>query len=152
MEERYKLFDITLKALHDAGVLSELILIGSWCQHLYKFAFDNANEIPALITSVIDFLIPYPHHIQRKINVPDILLKLGFEIVASPVSGYTKYIRRELEVEFLIPEVGRGSDKPRMVEELSIKAQGLLWQASKGGEERERSFFCKTDGGILDAV
>jgi hypothetical protein len=127
VEERYRLFDKTLRALHNAGALPELVLIGSWCQHIYKFAFDNKNEIPSLITSDIDFLIPYPHTFKKKINVPDIMEGLGFEMVASPVSGYTKYIRRELEVEFLTPEVGRGLDKPRMVKDLNIQAQGLRY-------------------------
>lgn len=127
MEERYKLFDETLRALHRAGALSGLVLIGSWCQHLYKYAFDNTYEIPALITSDIDFLIPHPHSFKHKINIPDILSELGFEIIGSPVSGYTKYIRRELEVEFLVPEKGRGSDLPRLVRELNVRAQSLRY-------------------------
>lgn len=127
MEKKYKLFDATLRALHEAGALSELILIGSWCQHLYKYAFNDKSDIPALITSDIDFLVPRPHTFKKKINVPDILTRLGFEIVISPVSGYTKYISRDLEIEFLIPDLGKGLDAPRMVKELNIKAQGLRY-------------------------
>lgn len=127
MEERYKIFDETLAALHKAGALSELVLIGSWCQHIYKYAFDDPAEIPALITSDIDFLIPHSPRIAKDVNVPDVLSGLGFEMVFSPVEHYAKYIRRELEVEFLVPEIGRGFSRPRVVKELHVNAQGLRY-------------------------
>jgi len=60
-------------------------------------------------------------------DVPGILNELGYETATSPVSGHVKYIRRELEVEFLVPEKGRGSDTPRKIQELMVSAQGLRY-------------------------
>ncbi|TAL35709.1 MAG: hypothetical protein EPN93_09635 [Spirochaetes bacterium] len=127
MEERYRLFDATLASLNEAGALSSLILVGSWCQHLYRFAFGDPEEIPALITSDIDFLIPHHGQITRDINISELLESLGFALVISPVEHFTKYIRRELEVEFLVSETGRGRDKPHDIKKLHINAQGLRY-------------------------
>lgn len=127
MEERYRLFDTVLKTLHDEGALAGLILIGSWCQHVYKAVYRNTVEIPALITSDIDFLVPNPPERSREVDVPGILEKLGFEMVASPTGTMIKYIRRELEVEFLTPETGRGTDGPRVIKSLRVRAQGLRY-------------------------
>ena len=46
-----------LKSLHEADVLSEMMLIGSWCLPLYKRYFDNSPLIPLLRTIDIDFMI-----------------------------------------------------------------------------------------------
>ena len=42
------------------------------------------------------------------------------------LTGYTKYVHPELELEFLIAELGRGKgNKPYEIPKLHINAQGL---------------------------
>lgn len=127
MEERFKLFDAVLEALHTSGALASLILIGSWCLHVYRCTYPDSDEIPSLITSDIDFLVPQTQKFTKTIDVSNILKDLGFEIIVSPINGYTKYIRRELEIEFLVPEIGRGKDGPRVIKNLNIDAQALRY-------------------------
>lgn len=118
----------TLLALHNAGALKELILIGSWCNHFYKIYFNNAPEIPIVRTLDIDFLVPNPVKIQEEINIPEILKNLDFIPLHSYITGLTKFVHPELELEFLTPELGRGKGiEPYKIPPLHINAQGLRY-------------------------
>lgn len=126
MERKSNLFLNTLNALYEAGVLEDIILIGSWCHYFYRVYFSNAQEIPLLRTLDIDFLIPNPSNIRKDVNIPEILGNLDFVSSHDYLTGYTKYVHPELELEFLIPELGRGQgNKPYEIPKLHINAQGL---------------------------
>ena len=126
--EENNFFIKTLHALHDAGALKELILVGSWCHHLYRVYFNNAPEIPIVRTLDIDFLIPNPARIKKEINIPEILTTLDFVPLHNYITGLTKYIHPELELEFLTPDLGRGKgSKPYEIPKLHINAQGLRY-------------------------
>jgi len=126
--ENNNFFVKTLKALHDAGALKELILVGSWCHHLYRFYFNNAPEIPIVRTLDIDFLIPNPARIKKEINIPEILTRLDFIPLHHYITGLTKFVHPELELEFLTPDLGRGKgSKPYEIAKLHINAQGLRY-------------------------
>ena len=128
MEAKSNLFISTLRALQKAGVLNEIILVGSWCHYFYRIYFDNSPEIPVVRTLDIDFLIPNPPIIKKETDIPKILKTLDFRPVHNYPSGYTKYVHPELELEFLTPELGRGkSDKPYEISKLHINAQGLRY-------------------------
>jgi hypothetical protein len=43
------------------------------------------------------------------------------------LDGYVKYVHPDLEVEFLIPERGKGRDKPYTIDKFHINAQGLRY-------------------------
>ena len=73
MKRKSNLFLNTLKVLEKAGVLEDIILIGSWCHYFYRVYFSNAQEIPLLRTLDIDFLIPNPPKIHKDVNIPEIL-------------------------------------------------------------------------------
>ncbi|MBA3051738.1 MAG: GSU2403 family nucleotidyltransferase fold protein [Candidatus Omnitrophota bacterium] len=126
MERKNDLFLATLIALHEKGVLRDIILVGSWCQHFYKGYFNNAPEIPVVRTLDIDFLVPNPPGIKKDVNIPDILDGLGFMPSHNYMTGYTKYVHPELELEFLTPDLGRGKGMlPYEIDKLHISAQGL---------------------------
>ena len=126
MERKSNLFFATLNALHKSGVLEDIMLIGSWCHHFYSVYFDNAPEIPVVRTLDIDFLIPNPPKIHKDINIPEILSSLDFTSAHNLTTDYTKYVHPELELEFLIPDLGRGKgSKPYEIPKLHINAQGL---------------------------
>jgi hypothetical protein len=126
MERKSSLFLNTLKALYEAGVLEHIILIGSWCHYFYRIYFLNANEIPLLRTLDIDLLIPNPLKINRDVNIPKILENLDFIPSNDFLTGYIKYVHPEIELEFLIAELGRGKgNEPYEIPKLHINAQGL---------------------------
>jgi hypothetical protein len=127
MEERVKLFRHVIIEFSKSGVLENLILIGGWAQILYREYFGNPPEISSLRTADIDFLIPNPPKIKKEVNLPKLLQNLGFEQLTSFTTGYTKYSHQDLEVEFLIPELGKGKDKPYEIKNLHINAQGLRY-------------------------
>jgi len=47
--------------------------------------------------------------------------------VFSTPSGFIKYLHRDLEIEFLISEIGRGSDNPYTLKHLKSNAQRLRY-------------------------
>ncbi|MDD5638174.1 MAG: GSU2403 family nucleotidyltransferase fold protein [Atribacterota bacterium] len=126
--ENTNFFIKTLKAFHNAGVLQELILVGSWCHHLYRIYFNNTPEIPIIRTLDIDFLIPNPARIKQEISIPEILTSLDFIPLHNYITGLTKYIHPELELEFLTPDLGKGKGStPYNIPLLHINAQGLRY-------------------------
>ncbi len=127
MENQETLFIEVLTAFEQSGILHNFILIGGWCPVLYREYFHNPPEIPRLRTADIDFLIPNPPKICKEVNVPGLLQQLGFDLLTDYVSGYTKYSHPTLDVEFLIPELGRGRDAPYPIKQLHINAQGLRY-------------------------
>jgi hypothetical protein len=127
MLENRPLFLKIITALHEAEVLENLVLIGSWCLPIYSRHFNDPPEIPLLRTVDIDFLIPNPPRIKAKADLPALLKRFGFDEAYSPLGGFSKFVHPELEIEFLTPERGRGKDKPYQIEALKISAQGLRY-------------------------
>ena len=101
MQQSDELFYSVIKELDKAGILQELVLIGGWCQKIYRINFGNPKGLSLLRTVDIDFLIPRSKKIKKEVDVPQILKRLGFDEIFSVLKGYTKYVHRELEVEFL---------------------------------------------------
>jgi len=83
--------------------------------------------LSSLRTADIDFLIPLPIKIEKKIDLPSIFSKLGFDEEFSTSAGYRKYVHPDLEIEFLVAELGREKDKPFPVKALNINAQRLRY-------------------------
>jgi hypothetical protein len=125
MEKEFELFSKVIEALHNRGVLKKLVLIGSWCTTYYRGMFENHDEIPALRTSDIDFMIPSPHGISKKVNVHEILIQLGFDPNFQTMSGLVKYEHPILDIEFLTPELGKGQVQAYEIKPFSINAVGL---------------------------
>ncbi len=121
-------FDICMEVLRrmdKAGVLSKVILIGSWCLPLYRVYYSGKSNLTTLRTRDIDFLVSRNTKFQKKINLPELLKDLGFiEDYNYPI-GLIKLIHPELIMEFLVPERGRGSSKPYPLPFLSMNAQRL---------------------------
>lgn len=125
MEKRYALFLEVLRRFQAAGLLKELILIGSWCQHFYRSYFAGMSYTPTIRTRDVDFLVPVPLRIKRKVDVEELLRDKGFVVTFSGGAGYMKLMHPELIVEFLVPEKGKGSDRPYPLSQLSMNAQPL---------------------------
>ena len=113
-----------LERLAHAGVLEDVVLIGSWCLEGYKSYFGRKTSLTVLRTRDIDFLVPWPTRIRTSVDVPALLEDLGF-VIDFHRGGYIRLIHPELIVEFLVPERGRGVDHPVRLPKLKINAQAL---------------------------
>lgn len=116
-----------LKKLHNAGVLDGIVIIGSWALYFYGFYFEKNTYTPDIRTRDIDFLVPIPPKFKSKTDIPEILKDLGFIINFKGSGGYIRLDHPELIVEFLIPEFGRGHDKPYPLPNLGLNAQPLRY-------------------------
>ncbi|MBI4355919.1 MAG: hypothetical protein HY597_05705 [Candidatus Omnitrophica bacterium] len=124
MASQRTLCQAVLTRLAKAGVLEEVVLIGSWCLEGYKSYFGRQTPLTALRTRDIDFLVPRPMRMRTAVDVPALLDDLGF-ILDFHRGGYIRLVHPELIVEFLVPERGRGTDQPVRLPQLSINAQSL---------------------------
>ncbi len=126
-KEKYELFTEVLKRFDKSGVLSDLIIAGSWNIFLYRDFFGKDFEkIPQLRTTDVDFLVPNPSKIIHKSNIPEIMKDLGFIVKFKGNEGFVKLIHPDLTIEFIVPEKGKGVDnKPVSLPGLGINAPAL---------------------------
>ncbi|MFP4484857.1 MAG: hypothetical protein ACLFO1_08390 [Spirochaetaceae bacterium] len=104
MENGEDLFLSVIDRFAKGGVLSDIVLVGSWVLPIYRVYFRDAPEIPVLRTTDVDFLVGMPPRIEREFDVPAALYELGFEPQWSLQGDYCKYAHPDMEVEFLVPE------------------------------------------------
>lgn len=119
------LYRDVLHRLDSEGVLSHILLIGSWCGQLYRNYFKTEQYTPIIRTRDIDFLVPLPPQFDKKVDLQKVFQTLGFNIVFKGSGGYITFEHPDLIIEFLVPERGRGSDKPYSLPNLGINAQPL---------------------------
>ncbi len=123
-KEQFEILFQVLRRFDQTGVLNELMLIGSWCLYFYRFHFGENSTVPTFRTLDVDFLIPHPTRVRKKADVPAILKEEGFIPIFNRASGIVKYNHPELQVEFLVPELGKGG-RMREVKNLHVKAVAL---------------------------
>lgn len=126
--ERNDQVDLLVRVLgrfSKTGVLDQCMLIGSWCLHFYRYEFDKANLLPSLRTMDVDFLILNPGKIRKQVDIPGLLKEEGFIPLMNYANRLIRYQHPDLLVEFLVPELGRGFDKPRNIKPWHIQAQGI---------------------------
>jgi len=125
VEKNYALCLDVLRTFKRAGVLDELVLVGSWCLHFYREYFPHSSYHPTIRTRDVDFLVPLPKRIRAKVDVAALLKEKGFVVSFSGSKGFMRLMHPELIVEFLVPELGRDSDKPVPLRGLGVNAQPL---------------------------
>ena len=116
----------TIALFHDVGVLEHIVVVGSWAEYLYQ----ESGVIPGFRSSfrTQDFDV-----LLRNIRLPKISLDLvaeltrqGYLMMQDSHTGLMKFDKGgELEVEFLVRELGRGQLEPYRHESLGVTAQGL---------------------------
>lgn len=126
-KNRFKLVIKILNELDRAGVLSEVILIGSWAQLFYGDYFEGYNYRPDIRTVDIDFLISRPNKLKKEIDIPEVLKKLEFEESINSRTGWVKYVHPELDLEFLTPKLGRGINDVIYIKKYHINAVALRY-------------------------
>jgi len=124
-KSQYKLCVEVLRRLSGAGVLGNIILIGSWCIPFYEEYFSDVKYLSTIKTRDIDFLVSVPVRTRTRVDIPELLKDMGFVVGFKGLQGYIKLEHPELIIEFLVPERGRGSDKPYPLPQLGLNAQVL---------------------------
>ena len=124
-KKQYKLLLEVLRRFQDNGILKSIILVGSWCIPLYKQYFKGLKNVSILRTRDMDFLVPLDAKFKQHVDVINLLKDLDFKKEFVGQEGYIRLIHAYLTLEFLVPEKGRGSDKPYKLPELGLNAQRL---------------------------
>ena len=124
-KNQYKLCLEVLRRLEADGVLSDVVLIGSWCMVFYKKYFSEHDYTPSIRTRDIDFFVPKPRSIRSKIDLPESMKDLGFIKGFRGREGYMILEHPELSIEFLVAEKGKGTDKPVLLPQIGMNAQAL---------------------------
>ena len=126
-KKQYELCLEILRRFHKTGILSDFILIGSWCIYFYKDYFAKTPYIDqaTMRTRDIDFLIDKPMTMKRAVDIPGLLKDLGFVTIFKGRQGYIKLDHPDLILEFLVPEKGKGIDKPYPLPKLGLNAVAL---------------------------
>lgn len=124
-KSQYELCLEVLRRLDKAGVLQDIILVGSWCTLFYRDFFGRDRFVAPLKTRDMDLLIPRPSAVKAEVDVAGLLKDLGFVVGFTGSKGYVRLEHPELIVEFLVPERGRASDKPYPLPRLGLNAQAL---------------------------
>lgn len=126
-KQQYKLCVEVLRRLDKAGVLNNLILVGSWCIPFYQDYFKTVKYSSSIRSRDIDFMVPGSIKLKAKVDLVELLKDLGFVVGFQGREGYIRLEHPDLAIEFLVPEKGRGSNKPFPLKELSINAQPLRY-------------------------
>ena len=94
-KSQYNLCVEVLRRFHRAGLLSDLILIGSWAVVFYKQQFKDWPRLNkfVLMTRDKDFLIDSAKKIKQKVKIPELLEDLGF-VVTFHIKFYIKMENR----------------------------------------------------------
>lgn len=124
-KSQYNLCIKVLRRLDKSGILGQIVLAGSWCTLFYEKYFKSVRYVSMVKTRDIDFFIPEPRMIKQSVDVAELLKDMGFIIGFTGSQGYIRLEHPELIVEFLVPEKGRGTDKPYKLPQLGLNAQAL---------------------------
>jgi len=116
-----------IRRFHKAEILDNMILIGSWCVYFYQDYFTGVPYIDqaTIKTRDLDFLIEHPSLVHKEVNIPELLKDLGFVTLWRGNKGYLKLDHPDLLLEFLVPERGKGTNKPVPLPKLGMNAVAL---------------------------
>jgi len=127
MDEGDKIFYKVLSALENEGILKQFIIIGGWCQRLYRYHYNNPPEISALRTADIDMVVHNPKKIIKRVDLSELFNGLGFDEKYSMPEGFIKYVHPQVAIELLVHEVGRGKGRPFPLQKLNTNAQRIRY-------------------------
>ena len=122
--EKFELLYGVLVSLHKAGVLTECILIGSWCQDFYRLLFGNPFQIPAATTTDADLLVPKSMKFKRSADIAAVMEQNGFKIDTHH-NGLMKFIHEDFKFEFLTEAGAKSEENVFLFKNLNITAQEL---------------------------
>ena len=100
MNENERHLKEILVALNKSGILSDLIIIGSWSLLFYKKIFTDFK--PLIRTTDLDFYVPNAKAVKEKSGVIESLRSLNYDIVQDTLTNKSRFISYDgFELEFL---------------------------------------------------
>ena len=123
--EQSQVFWDTIGILQEAGALEHLVIIGSWAEYIYEQDGIMDGFSSAIKTRDVDFLIPNIRKPRTKVDMVALLEANGFIVQQSSVTQQHRFFKPELEVEFLVREIGAGQAEPYSAPGFGIKVAGL---------------------------
>jgi len=126
-DEQARMLLRVLGRFSKAGVLDQCMMIGSWCMFFYRHEYDNPALLSAIRTLDVDFLITHPGRIKEEADIPELLREENFIPIMNFSNGLVRYQHPDLLLEFLVPELGRGFDKPRLIRPWHIQAAEIRY-------------------------
>ena len=125
-EEQKKVFWDLIDTFNTKGLLTYLMLIGSWAELIYdKYYFPNYSS--SIRTRDVDFF-------YKNINVPakntfdivSILKEKGFTCETDRLSDVSKFVMEDfLTIEFLVRVLGSGDKPDQKIPSLGIVGSGI---------------------------
>jgi len=120
-----KLLKQILVELYKNEVLEHFVLIGSWCNIFYKEILNY--PLSPLRTRDIDFLITNQENIKKEVNITSLMEKIGFEIQHSYPDGHLRILNKDILIEFLIADKGKGLPNPYEIKKLHINSEPMRY-------------------------
>ena len=122
--EKFEVLYSVLSSFHKAGILSDCVLIGSWCQDFYRHLWGNPFQIPAATTTDADLLIPKRMKFKLSADIAAIMEQNGFKISVHH-SGLMKFIHEDFKFEFLTEAGAKADETVFAFKNLNLTAQEL---------------------------
>ncbi len=122
--EKFELLYSVLLSLHKAGVLTDCVLIGSWCQDFYRHLWGNPFQIPAATTADADLPVPKSMKVKLSADIAAIMEQNGFKIDIHH-SGLMKFVHEDFKFEFLTEAGAKADEKIFTFKNLNLTAQEL---------------------------
>jgi len=122
--EKFELLYTVLSSLHKAGVLTDCVLVGSWCQDFYRYLWGNPFQIPAATTTDADLLVPKSMKFKLSADIATIMEQNGFKIDIHH-SGLMKFIHEDFKFEFLTESGAKAKEEVFTFKNLNLTAQEL---------------------------
>lgn len=115
-------------SLNELRLLPHLIIIGSWAEYLYE----QSNYLPSFNANIrtkdVDVFVPNIRYPRDPVNLAHELEEKGFIVEIDYFTGVTKFVKEQLDLEFLARVVGAGAHTTLQVPSLGgIKVEGLRY-------------------------
>ncbi len=123
--EKFELLYSVLSKLYRVGVLTNCVLVGSWCQDFYRHMFGNPFQIPAATTTDADLLVPKKMKFKKHIDIAAIMQQSGFKVEVERTNGLMKFIHEDFKFEFLTEAGAKAQEAVHRFKNLNLTAQEL---------------------------
>lgn len=127
--EKFDLLYSVLKSFYEGGLLDEIVLIGSWCQDLYRERFGNPYQIPAVTTTDADLLIPKKIKLKQFIDVASIMEANGFVKDFDLMTGLIVFMHEDFKIEFITDAGAKSAESIHSFKNLNLNAQELRFMS-----------------------
>lgn len=128
-ELRYRDFWKFIRLLSDNGLLSHVIVVGSWAEYVYAQGGVLSGFEANLRTLDIDFLVRNMRKPANPVSLTALARQAGYTVDVDSLCGTTKIFTPDfMEIEFLILQQGSG-EKDTLKTNLGVNVQALRHMA-----------------------